>query len=46
MKISIDSVYGQFYLTPFLKTTYTRYLNGNIEFIFGWMNWEIVLSLK
>ena len=46
MRIEFNTISCQFYFLPFVKTTYSKLLNGNIEFIFGWMNWEICLSLK
>ena len=41
MKISIFTIYGQIYLTPFLKVTHTRTLNCDIEILVGWLKWEI-----
>jgi hypothetical protein len=45
MKLSINEVWGQVYLLPFIKLTHTRRLNGDIELIIGWLNREFVLSL-
>jgi hypothetical protein len=45
MKISINEVWGQVYLLPFIKLTHTRQLNGDLELIIGWLNKELVLSL-
>jgi hypothetical protein len=45
MKISINEVWGQVYLLPFIKLTHTRDLNGDLELIIGWLNKELVLSL-
>jgi hypothetical protein len=45
MKISINEVWGQVYLLPFIKITHTRDLNGDLELIIGWLNKELVLSL-
>jgi hypothetical protein len=45
MKISINEVWGQVYLLPFIKLTHTRQLNGDLELIIGWINKELVLSL-
>lgn len=45
MKISINEVWGQVYLLPFIKLTHTRQLNGDLELIIGWLNRELVLSL-
>jgi hypothetical protein len=45
MKLSINEVWGQVYLLPFIKLTHTRQLNGDLELIIGWINKELVLSL-
>jgi hypothetical protein len=45
MKLSINEVWGQVYLLPFIKLTHTRDLNGDLELIIGWLNKELVLSL-
>lgn len=45
MRISISSIWGQVYILPFIKLTHTRTLNGNLEFIIGWLKWEIVFSV-
>jgi len=45
MKISISSIWGQFYILPFIKLTYIRTLNGDLELIIGWLRWEIVIGI-
>jgi hypothetical protein len=45
MKLSINEVWGQVYLLPFIKLTHTRQLNGDLELIIGWLNRELVLSI-
>jgi len=45
MKVSINEVWGQVYLLPFIKLTHTRDLNGNLELIAGWLKWELVFSI-
>jgi hypothetical protein len=45
MKISINEVWGQVYLLPFIKLTHTRQLNGDIELIIGWLNRELVIGI-
>jgi hypothetical protein len=45
MKIQIVTVYKQVYLLPYMKITYSRWLNGNLEFIIGWLNKEIIVSI-
>ena len=46
MKISKHSIVGQFYVLPFIKITYDVFLNGDYEFIVGWMSVGISLSFK
>jgi len=45
MKISINEIWGQVYLLPFIKLTHTRQLNGDIELIIGWLNQELVIGI-
>jgi hypothetical protein len=45
MKISINEVWGQVYLLPFIKLTHTRQLNGDLELIIGWLNKELVIGI-
>jgi len=45
MKITISNIYGQIYLLPFLKITNTRILNGDLEIIIGWLNWELIIGI-
>lgn len=40
--MKVYEIYGQFYLLPSIKFTYTRQLNGSREFIFVWLKWEVV----
>lgn len=43
--VGLAKIYGQFYLIPAVKITYTRKLNGNLEFILAWFNFEIYLYI-
>jgi hypothetical protein len=45
MKIEIYTVFSQLYITPYVKITYDKFLNGNYELIIGWFNKEIVISI-
>ena len=45
MKLSINEIWGQVYLLPFIKLTHTRQLNGDIELIIGWLNKELVIGI-
>lgn len=44
-RIKIYNILDQVYVLPFVKFTYHRRLNGYVEFIIGWLNKEIVISL-
>jgi len=43
MKFRIDTVCYQTYITPYIKITHTRILNGDYEIIFGWFNKQFVI---
>ena len=43
--MKIFEIYGQIYLSPFIKITHTRELNGELEIIIGWLKWELVIEL-
>lgn len=45
MKIRIYKVAYQTYLTPYLKITTSRHLNGSYELILGWFNRELTLDI-
>jgi hypothetical protein len=45
MKIQIVTVSSQVYILPYIKITYSRWLNGDLELIIGWLNKEIVVSI-
>jgi hypothetical protein len=45
MKIKIYTVFSQLYITPYVKITYDKFLNGDYELIIGWFNKEIVISI-
>lgn len=45
MKITICEVWAQVYLFPYIKLTHTRELNGDLELIIGWINWEIHICI-
>jgi len=45
MKITTSEVLYQFYILPYIKVTYDRKLNGDLELIVGWLNKEIVIGL-
>jgi len=46
MKISKHTIFGQFYVLPYIKITYDITLNGEYEFIVGWLSGGISLSFK
>jgi hypothetical protein len=43
--VGLVKIYGQVYLLPFVKITHTRELNGNLEFIIGWLKWELIIGI-
>ena len=43
MKIAINYIMCQLYLTPYIKVTHDHWLNGNKELIIGWLKWEICI---
>lgn len=45
MKITKSEVCDQIYLLPYIKITYIRDLNGDLEMIVGWLKWELVISI-
>ena len=45
MKIAISKIWGQIYLLPFMKITHDKYLNGDYEFIIGWLKWELIIII-
>jgi len=45
MKLSINEIWGQVYLLPFIKLTHTRDLNGDLELIIGYLKWELVIGI-
>jgi len=45
MKIRIIEIVGQVYIYPIVKVTYDRFLNGDKEFIIGWLKWELIIAI-
>ena len=45
MKINLDTVDSQIYVTPYIKITYNRILNGDYELIIGWLKWQLVIGI-
>ena len=43
MKVQIDTVGYQVYVTPYIKITHDKFLNGDYEFIIGWLNKQLVI---
>ena len=46
MKINKYTIVGQAYILPSIKITYDKFLNGEYELIFAWINIGISLSSK
>jgi hypothetical protein len=45
MKIDLDTVYSQIYITPYIKITHNKILNGDYELIIGWLKWQLVIGI-
>jgi hypothetical protein len=45
MKLTIYKTSWQFAVTPYIKVTYSRTLNGDYELIIGWLKYEISVSV-
>ena len=45
MKIYISRIVDQAFILPTIKITYSRMLNGDLEFILGWLNYELVIAI-
>jgi hypothetical protein len=45
MKINLDTVDSQIYVTPYIKITYSRILNSDYELIIGWLKWQLVIGI-
>lgn len=45
MKILVSKIIDQIYLIPFIKITYKRFLNGDLELIIGWFNYCLIISI-
>jgi hypothetical protein len=45
MKFAIVSILDQIYLTPYIKATHNRFLNGNLELMIGWLKWEFIIAI-
>ena len=45
MTIRVFSILSQLYITPYIKVTHDRDLDGCLEFIIGWLKWEIVIGI-
>ena len=45
IKVNKSKVLYQLYLLPYIKVTYDRVLNGDLEIIIGWLNYEIILGI-
>lgn len=45
IKIGFSTVADQLYIFPYVKITYSRYLNGDLELILGWFNYQVYLAI-
>jgi len=44
MKLTVATIAYQVYILPTFKVTHNRWLNGNLEIIFGILKWEIIIG--
>jgi hypothetical protein len=45
MKLTIYKTSWQLTVTPYIKVTHSRTLNGDYELIIGWLKYEISVSV-
>lgn len=45
MKVYTSEIVDQAYILPSIKITYSRMLNGDLEFILGWLKYELVIAI-
>jgi len=45
MKLYISERVSQAYILPSIKITYSRMLNGDLEFILSWLKYELVIAI-
>ena len=45
MKVYISEIVDQIYVLPIMKVTYKRFLNGDLELIFGWLKYQLVIAI-
>jgi hypothetical protein len=45
MRIRTAKILSQVYVLPYVKITYDRWLNGDLELIIGWLKWEIIIGI-
>lgn len=44
MKVYLSKQVDQLYVIPSIKVTYSRFLNGDLEVVFGWFNRLLVIA--
>lgn len=44
--MELSTVFGQVYVTPFIMVTHDKILNGNREFIIGWLKWILIIKIN
>ena len=45
MKVYTSEIVDQAYILPSKKITYSRMLNGDLEFNLGWLKYELVIAI-
>ena len=45
MKVYTSEIVDKAYILHSIKITYSRMLNGDLEFILGWLKYELVIAI-
>jgi hypothetical protein len=45
LRISIEYIWAQLYILPFVKVTHTRVLNSDYELLIGWLKWQLAITI-
>lgn len=45
IKFTTSELLYQIHILPYIKVTYNRMLNDDLELIFGWLKWEFSIGI-
>ena len=45
LSISMEYIWAQLYILPFVKVTHTRVLNSDYELLIGWLKWQLAITI-